>query len=377
MAPFRTVGLACIDSRLRTVTLVACTATMLQAQPSHRGLGPAIGALDHEFTRIASVRELRDGRVLVSDDGENRLYVVDLVRGDVSSIGSVGEGPGEYARVGRLIALPADSTILLDPGSGSRWLLLSGARIVATVVAPDSAVVATRTALYGADRSGHVLAVRSARRVREPNGAQREESAFLRVTRSTGQADTVSRGRGRETLLRESGTPSNRQRAVYWVVYAVPEPALMFSDGWIAVARQDPYRIEWISDRGQVTTGPAVLWVSPQVTEAEKRAWQSRAEVRLGKPLTFGTDLIPWADVVPPYGEDPLLALPDGTLLVAKAEWSGSNGTEYELFDRRGVRTATLRLAGTEHIVGFGAARVYVATRDDDGIERLRVHAWP
>ena len=86
---------------------------------------------------------------------------------------------------------------------------------------------------------------------------------------------------------------------------------------------------------------------------------------------------VPWADVIPPYRFDALHRLPNGDLLVMKAEWSGSHGNEYELYDRRGIRTAVLRLPSNERITGFGPSCVYVVTVDDDGIERLRKHPWP
>lgn len=51
------------------------------AQRSARALQPANARLDEAFTRILSVRELSDGRVLVTDDRDNRLVVADMKAG--------------------------------------------------------------------------------------------------------------------------------------------------------------------------------------------------------------------------------------------------------------------------------------------------------
>ena len=48
------------------------------------------------FSEIASIRELRDGRVIVVDTRERVLKLVDFGRTSASMIGHKGAGPGEY-----------------------------------------------------------------------------------------------------------------------------------------------------------------------------------------------------------------------------------------------------------------------------------------
>ena len=81
-----------------------------------------------DFSRVLSVVELEDGRVLVTDQIENSICVVDLQSGEVRTEGSTGEGPGEYGRVGHLYPLGGDSTLFV--GEPPRPLLLAGDRIV-------------------------------------------------------------------------------------------------------------------------------------------------------------------------------------------------------------------------------------------------------
>lgn len=364
-------------TRVGVAVLTALGACNTTAPSDPRALQPANATLDHEFTSILSVRELRDGRVLIADEGDNRLVVANLSTGQVEGVGAVGAGPGEFERAGRLFSLPADSTRMVDQGNGARWLLLVGTQVVATIAPPDSALLVAGANLSGAAESGDILTLRYARGATLPSGVIQGEATALRVRRASGETDTVARLRGRDMLLRESGPPPNPDRMMFQVIYSDPEPALMFDDGWVAVARRTPYRVEWYPPKKAPIRGPPIRWTAPKVTDAEKQAWENRAVARLGKPLAFGARIVPFADEVPPFRENGLLATPDGALLIAKARWSGSNGTEHDLVDRRGVLVSALKLPDAERVVGFGRKSVFTAVRDVDDIERLQSHPWP
>ena len=107
----------------------ACADEAPSAAPAVIDLPPADLTLQgHDFSRVLSVVELEDGRVLVTDQIENSISVVDLQSGEVRTEGSTGEGPGEYGRVGHLYPLGGDSTLFV--GEPPRPLLLAGDRIV-------------------------------------------------------------------------------------------------------------------------------------------------------------------------------------------------------------------------------------------------------
>ena len=48
------------------------------------------------FTQIASIRELRDGRVLILDRRDRIVLAVDFHTGKSTTVGREGTGPGEY-----------------------------------------------------------------------------------------------------------------------------------------------------------------------------------------------------------------------------------------------------------------------------------------
>lgn len=137
-------------------TIGACLASPAAAQPVRVGAlrGPA-DELDEAFTRITSVRELSDGRLLVAGAGEDmRLAIVDWRSGAVRTLGREGAGPGEYRSIGRVVPLGGDSTLLEDRRTG-RWLLLAGERFVATGRIPIAG--GGVPLLAGADARGRVL----------------------------------------------------------------------------------------------------------------------------------------------------------------------------------------------------------------------------
>src|SRR5262245_40427303 len=88
-------------------------------------LPSAVASLAQEFTGVTSVRELSDGRLLMTDPRDKGLVVADFRAGTVNAIGRKGQGPGEYMSPGPLFALPNDSTLMSDAAS-VRWLILVG-----------------------------------------------------------------------------------------------------------------------------------------------------------------------------------------------------------------------------------------------------------
>ncbi len=77
--------------------LCILAAAVQELQP--RRLPPPNGSLHEEFVNVHSLRELSDGRVLVTERGVQRLLVADFRAGTVQVISRRGGGPGEYERL--------------------------------------------------------------------------------------------------------------------------------------------------------------------------------------------------------------------------------------------------------------------------------------
>jgi hypothetical protein len=129
----------------------AATADLAQAQ-----LPPPNATLSETFTYLSSIRELSDGRIILTDARELRIVVADFATQQVRQIGRIGQGPGEYSRPMPVHPLGGDSSVSV--GFDSRWLLFDRDSIVATLTVSDPVVAGVaRCVPYGFDDRGRLL----------------------------------------------------------------------------------------------------------------------------------------------------------------------------------------------------------------------------
>ena len=351
--------------------LVAPLAARAQQAP-RLTLAPANGSLPEEFSSLTWVRELKDGRVIISDSRDGRVVVADFRTAKVEQISRRGQGPGEYPSARPVWRINGDSSVLVD--SPRRWLLFDGARIVATL-APDAPGVATTKGIpRGVDEVGHVYSSEFMPAGNKPIG---DSTALMRVTRATGQADTVTRLNA--LVPRRTSSPNKDGYFEFSLpTVAMADEAVPFADGWVAVVRSDPYRVEWRAVDGRWIRGAPLPYTPIRMDEKEKKAFMGRLAASSGKTPSPPDSIPDWPATVPPYRSPvQLIAAVDGRLLIPRLATADNPETRYDVVNRRGALDAQLVLAANERIVGFGTASVYVSVTDDDGIQRLRRHPWP
>lgn len=381
--------------RLATVLLIANGSALAQRGAASewpggltRHLQAADAKLAEEFTVVSSVRELRDGRVLISDERDVRLVVADFRLNQVKSVSRRGEGPGEFSRVARLVALSGDTTLVAIPNA-RRWLILNGSTVVETRSSEDPAVAAVASgAVWGANSRGAVLA----HVLPFVKGQQVPDSlAIIRVALRTGAADTVARTAMpplSELNLRPEGAGSARRTGSNGRRFAVSllpsDQAVMFPDGAIAIARVSPYRVEWCVG-ARPCTGPSIPLDPPApMNEDEKRAYLRREGGKGGWPPTLDPEeTTGWPEFLPPFMNPPMrtdatsvFAAPDGRIVIARSPTARSPRRIYDIVDRSGKRVERLAVDDDTRIVGFGKHAVYVAITDDNGIQRVQRHPW-
>lgn len=374
----------------RASALGAALAMSVAAQaqrPTAIALKPASGTHPEEFTNVAAVRELADGRVLVTDNREQRLVVLDFAKATVAQVGRTGRGPNEYSMASSLFPLAGDSTLMPDV-LGRRWLLLAGAAIVVTVPPDDPAVKATESRAIGADALGRVLQRRDPPRAdgRTDTDARDSASIYL-VTRATGGPETVAKLRNpprRFEVIRNAEGAITSASSMVRGVLASDEQALLFADGWLAVARTDPFRVEWRSPTGVWTRGAALPVPRIRIDARERAAYVERNKANFtaantppGMPVRQPPEASEFPEFVPafPLGSA-LMAGPTGTLVVRRTKSADFAGSHYFVVDRRGRLLGEISLPANETIVGAGANTVYVAVKDEDDVMRLRRHPW-
>lgn len=341
------------------------------------GLGKPEASLDEEFTFISSVRELGDGRVIITDPRDRGIVVADLKTGRTDPLSRKGQGPGEYSMAFPVRPIGGDSSIMLD--MMRHWLLFDGAKSVATMPPDAPVVLATKGFAIGADSLGYVITYSDPPPVGgEKDIGKADSIVVVRVSRATGKVDTIARIRqqpGHSRLTVDGGriTSSMFQRRRL----TVGEQVLLSRDGWLAVTRLEPYRVDWRAPDGHWVQGKPIPLPVIRMSAKEKRASMERTAQSSGQPVKSPDTISDWPDVMPPYMSNGLVEGPHGLLLVQKQASADYPDPRYDVIDRRGTLRGQITLPAGQRIVASGVNALYIVAKDEDDIERLRRYAWP
>jgi hypothetical protein len=358
---------------------------LLAAPLQGRVLSLPAGVEGPAFLDVAAVRELQDGRTLVIDWSDRALSVVSWSPVSVRTMGRTGDGPGEYRSPSQLLALGNDSTLVPDAQNG-KWHVAHRDRLVSVLDRSQPMPRDWGTILSGTDTLGHLLVLLGTRfpdevRARGPGiNAYAESLVVVLVNRGSGKADSIAYVRGGfRGIARTSKTVSGG--VIHYTLInplAVGDQAVLFPDGWIAVAYASPYRVEWRSPGGGIVRGDPLPDTKVPVDERVKAQviadqWPPSPSTPMWRPDEFPG----WPAVLPPFLQDALLALPDGRLAVTKTMVGTSRPVRYDIVDRQGRLSGVLELQSGERLVGVGKGAVYSVLTDTDDSEILRRHPWP
>ena len=365
--------------------LMIALAAIAQQQPAERRLTTPDATLPHEFSQIRGARHLADGRVLATDWIEEVVGVADFSRGTFTPLGRKGAGPNEYRLPTALIALPGDSTLLVDEGN---------ARLA--VISPDLRIVRS----FSSHRPGmnHGIVPRAA------DGAGRlyfEIPAWAEPNNLRNDTVTVARWDPRtervERLLRVKGITYRTSTKTQGLPYVVFAPR----DGWqadrfgnIAVARSAGYRIEWRMANGTVVRGPDTPYRPLPATRRDRldyiTRFMSQAVIaerggtmapvpdahRDAKEIAALTDRQEFAPVRPPFTDRAPMIGADGVFWIERSVPAGALRS-YDRFDARGARKAAVVFPAGRRLLSLGPGVLYAIATDDDGIERLERYRIP
>ena len=394
---------SCFSRGVMLVCIAAASTPAFAQQPPLRVISKPDLEYAEPFTCVSGIRELSDGRIIVSDVREKTVQLIDLRTGRSTKIGREGQGPGEWATPQALFALPGDTTLLWDPQNG-RFLTIH----------PDGSVGGEMKVELGGGMSGRLMASLprggdamgrlyyqgSAFTLGERGSAPIEADSvpILRYDRRTSKIDTMTflavpkanvqttSGSNNTRISISSPNPFTPQRA--WAVAP---------DGRIAIISPEPYRVEWLSATKSRTTGPAINYERQRLTEADKAPLQApncgftvsrgdgpggavSGQVRQTVTAVAGGGgggAAPPRDdypefkppFLPRYGS-PIVA-PNGDLLVGRSR--GPNDPPvYDVFDARGQLTSRVQLPKGTRISGFGKGTLYLFRMDDDDLVYLQ-----
>jgi hypothetical protein len=372
--------------RIIVLAIVVSPSFAVAQVPRRVALPPHDARLEVAFTAITSVRELSDGRILVTDPQDLQLVVADFKSGESKQISRRGQGPGEYGMAAPVHRIGGDSSLMSD-FMGRRILVLDGDKVVATIPPDNPIIRATQGFIRNADRFGHVLSLKSPDvPTGESTTGRRDSSTVLRFHRSTGKVDTIAKVLDRpmeRTVVRNAkgDISSSSARALR---LRVGEQFIMHSDGWIAIVRIDPFRVDWRSPEGRWTLGAPLPVPVIRITEKEKAA--SRARTAASRAANPSSSPLPpqlqtpddeWPDVMPPYVQGEITFSPDGDIIFRRQPSADHPGVAYYVVDRRGRLLGMIELKDNERIIAAGAKAIYVIETDRDDLKYIRRHPWP
>ncbi len=385
--------------------LLLVTSALSAQQPAAKSLGKPDAEFKAPFTDVTSIRELRDGRVIVSDLRDRVVQRIDFTTQTASKIGREGAGPAEYALPTRLFAANGDSTLLVDP-MNRRMLYIDTHAQARSVLAPEfSDGKRVNDLPFAVDKEGalYFYNTRSA-----DGGRTHLDAVIFRMVNGAAHSDTVAvLAVVKGEMSGSSSMPGGLIRLFTNLPMAPLDVAAVAPDGRLAVVRHTDYHVEWIARNGVLTKGPPQPYTPIQLSDAEKSAFL-KTLIRPGSIIVFGPNggakdasapsggsskkvpPIPadirallddkgmtWPSTVPPFSANAASVARDGTLWVLRARAYDDSIPTYDLFGARGQLTGRIALPKNTKLIGFGNGTVYLSRKDDDDLAYLQRYRIP
>jgi hypothetical protein len=356
-------------------------------------LSRADARFPHEFSSLTGLRELADGRVLVTDGIDGTFLRLDFSTGRADTVGRSGQGPGEYKTPDALFPMPDGATLLVDLGNGRLSVFdATGAyRESIPIARGEPGRGMTMVFPRGTDAQGRLYYQTT---ISGP-GQPRDSAAVLRYDRARDATDTVTTVKRPDVRESSSGGPSNRNVTVRPVPLSPEDAWNVAPDGRIAVARVGDYRMEWIRPGATPVRGPANSYRPVPVREADKREWMeslanglavrvenrdgqtnvsfSRGGMRQGGTPRSGD--FQWPAHKPPFASSGVFISAEGDAWVQRHVPAGEPRL-FDVFGPDGALQQRVILPADRTLVGFGRGVVYLRETTEDGLmylERYRL----
>lgn len=367
-----------------TLGLAIIAVVAVRQEPAPRRLTPVPVKVTANLETVSGARELKDGRILISDAKRAAVYVIDPRAGTTQQIGSAGGGDTQYAQPGGFYSGVADTVYLLDRGQ---------ARV--SVISPAGVIVGTRSikrkGVSGSSDAdldfqqvdAHALSYfvdRGARLAALVGRMATDSAPLIRLDASRQHIDTIA-------LLRQAQkkvTQADEHMQMAREVRGSPRDGWgMAADGSVAVVRAAPYRIDWYSPAGKVSRGPVVAFEPLPYTAEEKAAitkasGSEAASVGMAGPageekkLSTSNEDDLFAPTKMAFDPTNIIVSSEGRVWVPRTQKFGVTTVVYDVFDRQGERVDRVELPPRNRVIGFGAGCVYAVERDEKGVAALR-----
>ncbi|MEQ1690996.1 MAG: hypothetical protein ABMA00_06915 [Gemmatimonas sp.] len=362
--------------------------TFLSAQTPAETEFPKVNAvLKEPIKSVRSIRELRDGRLLVVDGSPQRLVLADFTSGKVETRMKTGTEDDEARSLGPLWVWPGDSTVSLDAGRARVMVFGPDGALgrVANLGASSSAApppgarvprVPTLRYLVGTDAAiGIGISPRPAAPPTPASPPPRVLYPVVRFSLRTLRFDTIAQLLPPQSP-RAPSSPNGWGSGTYTVfVGTAPLQSVdvwtALADGTVAIVRAASYRIEWVAPDGTRSFTEPVPFTPITVTSGDKKrvseefkrtsdeALQANSMRTAALAINYD-EPASWPATHPPFRGDlvPLVDLRDRLWLATRC-MKDEQSLCYDVIDRTGARVERYRLPPKTSIVGFGKDAAY------------------
>lgn len=388
--------------RLLAHLVIGCLAGLVSqsvvAQPPVITLSKPIAEHEEGLSEVIGLRELPDGRVLVSVAREGRVLLLDFATQQATDAAKQGAGPLEFRLPGQLFAL-GDSVAMFD--LGLRRLLLWGPngkplRTVA-IAGADVMTVARLGRIIGSDRAGRVYGEsRGMTIVPGKMPTLSDTIALVRWTKLGEKGDTLATRYERTEMPGLAGDEKTGVKLSIKMEALTPRDGWdVFPDGRIVTFRIRDYQFESVDPAGKTTVGGRIAYQPVALTAKDRQQLVklTRESYELGLKMGMsmagaaaGAGKMPKIDFdVQEPTEWPanrlifsaVLAAPDGTAWVARS-MSGLGGpSDYDVIGRDGKLLRKVRFPANVTVMGFGKGVVYTVRKDEDDLRYVQRYRLP
>ncbi len=314
---------------------------------------------------VSGIAELPDGRVVITQPAVPSVLFADLATGEADTVGSAGDGPGEYRFPGQLTS-QGSQVRMFDHGSRrlTTWNAdgtLAGSIAIATMPGLTIAFD-TLGYMYAEQPTMEGFVVQG----QEVDSARSEDSTYIyRLRPNEAPRDTIARlfEIGNEVIRIGNGIARMRrlyQSADLWGV---------LPDGTLWIARGREHRVDRRSPDGRWTLGTPRPFTPIPTTEADRQKLPPFRglpgdSVERELPKEKG----PYSDAV---------AAPDGEVWTQLNQPAGFTRELYALHPVAGAPDRTVSLPRGHRVRAVTSRYVYATHEDEDGFHVLARYRRP
>lgn len=351
----------------------AATEWRLGAQPTLQ-IGGGVADTSTLVGPVSGAFRLRDGRVLVADNGAHALRWFSSAGKLLLTEGRDGEGPGEFRSITRVLEID-DSVVVYDPrlsrlsifdmnGNVGRLLTMASPKGGVAPPEPIGRIPTGRWVSYAT--SVHTLG--------EPSGPARD-SAWIWMVNQNGTPDVQVASLPGSDVLIASGSQ---------FLGVMPAPfgratTIRLHDGTLWVGTADSYRIDALDLQGRLITSIRLdqrsAALDPDrgiaaVDSIRKGFGAKRVEAMIGKAYDDALDKLQLPEFEPPYST--FRIADDSALWVEKFATRDHTGpTKWDVFLPDGHWQGTITLSPGFKPTQISQKEILGVWKDPDGVDHV------